>query len=108
MYSQFGVPLDVEKGLLSLLRLTVSSQAAGAPSTVITRDPHLWATEYPESGMTLLDVSPLMPFEPPDPALKASTLELQVKRRLIAAGWPSDRIKEQYAMAAGASLRTVS
>jgi hypothetical protein len=105
MYSRFGVPLDVEKGLLNLLKLTGSVQATGVPITAITRDPRLWAAERPESGVTLLDLSPLMPFEAPHTILDEAKLKGQVMQRLIAAGWPPDRVKQEYASAEGAHAR---
>lgn len=96
MYEDFGVPPEVERGIIQILYSAAFPVGGNSPFTVITRDLSLWLSEYPHQPMTLLNVSLVFPPDWETTWLSDSYIKLEVERRLLVSGWPIRQIVDSY------------
>ena len=96
MYGEFGVPLEVEQGIVQLLFSAAFPTKESTPFTVITQDYSLWLSQYPHLPVTLVDVSLVFPKDSVTFWLSEKELQLVVKRRLLSSGWSPEQVVGQY------------
>src|SRR5579862_9853165 len=96
MYRDFGVVQEVEEGIVELLFSAAFPSGNVSPFIVITRDLGLWISKYPQHPMTILDATPAFGRAWGPRPVWNSQLEREIKRKLLAAGWPREQIVEQY------------
>jgi hypothetical protein len=107
MYVSFGVPIEVERGVVQLLFSTAFPDDVVSPFVVITRDSEFWLSTFRRQTMTIVDLHVLIPLGQGSLWFTESLLESDVHKRLLDAGWLAQNVLPRYRVSSQTQLHVI-
>src|SRR5579862_896563 len=101
MANSYGIPPELERGLIDLFLVVAFPDAEVSQLTVLTCDPRVWMTNAPKLRMRLLDLSTLLGASRGLRGQPEARLVESVHSSLLRLGWKEDQITRELLLGKG-------